>query len=129
MCEELLPAPAFEPVEAFSLAEMLCDEMQARGWTTDDVAVRMQDAPIDPKQLGMDMLALSLLLSVQEDSLLVGDRMFAALARAFDVSEQFFRNIDNCWRTYPNRRATFEAPESIYGPVTTSGFKKRRLAT
>ena len=37
-----MPDCCIEPAEVFSLAECLAEEMQARGWRTDDVALRME---------------------------------------------------------------------------------------
>ena len=103
------------PAEVFSLAEMLCDEMTARGWTTDDVALRMGGRTADA--IARDVLVVALLISVQKDGLLIGDGTFAGLARAFDVSEEYLRNIDAGWRRWPDRRSPFEAPEALFGPI------------
>lgn len=109
---------ADEPAHVFSLAETLCDEMQARGWTTSDVAARMGGE----RQYAMSKFVVDLVLAVSptKDRLIVDDETFEGLARAFDVSEQFFRNIDAAWRAWPHRRSPFEAPESLFG---TDGYR------
>jgi hypothetical protein len=103
------------PAEVFCLAELLSDEMIARGWTTDDVAARMGG---DEEQFTRDLLALNLIMCVHKDSLLIGDRLFDALTRAFDVDQMFFRNIDAEWRKHPDRRSPFSPPEAIFGPIS-----------
>jgi len=105
-----------EPAEVFPLAEYLCDEIQARGWTTIDVALRMGGAT--EHEIAKDLLAVDVLLCVQNDKLEVGDRLFTALAKVFDVSEEFLRNLDAMWRRWPAKRAEFTPPESIFGPIS-----------
>ncbi len=102
-----------EPAMVFPLAEHLCDEMEARGWTTPDVAMRMGGTTRD--EIKEDLLALNLLMAVQDDNLRVDDATLRKLAAAFDVSEQLFRNLDETWRRWPQRRSEFAPPESIYG--------------
>ena len=108
------------PAQVWPLASYIAEEMEARGWTTDDLALRMGEHTAEG--VGVDMLTAMLLLSVQDDKLLVGDEMFAKLSVAFDVDEMYFRNLDAVWRNNPDRRAAFEAPESLFGPVSTSGL-------
>jgi hypothetical protein len=103
------------PAEVFCLAELLSDEMSARGWTTDDVALRMGG---DEEQFTRDLLALNLIMCVHKDSLLIGDRLFDALTKVFDVDPMFFRNIDAEWRKHPDRRSPFSPPDEIFGPIS-----------
>lgn len=107
-----------EPIEVWPLASYLAEEMEARDWTTDDVAKRMGG------ELWRDCLVVATLLSVQEDNLIVGDDTFIGLSLAFDVSEDLFRNLDQLWRDYPDRREPFEAPDRLFGPLTVSCFPK-----
>lgn len=104
------------PAEVFCLAELLCDEMLARGWTTEDVAMRMSGT-VD--EFAKNLLAIDLLMCVQKGKLLVGDRMFDALASVFGVDPMFFRNLDAAWRNAPaDRRQPFKPPEAIFGPIS-----------
>lgn len=98
------------PAEVFSLAEHLGEEMEARGWTVEDVAIRMGG------DFGIEVLALALLLSVQEDNLIIEDKTIVRLAAAFDVSPDLFRNLHNTWLRHPDRRQKYEAPDSLFGP-------------
>lgn len=102
--------------EVFPLAEHLADEMIARGWNTFDVAARM--GGVTAKEIGMDLLIVDLLMCVHDDNLLIGDEEFHKLARAFDVSEEYLRNLDKVWRDHPDRRSPFTPPESLFGPVS-----------
>lgn len=108
------------PAEVFPLAQFVCEEMEARGWTSDDVAIRMGYKT--DEEYGLDLFSFGLLMSVQEDGLLVGDELFRKLALAFDVSEEYFRNLDATWRKWPDRRVPFECPDSLFGPRLKSGF-------
>lgn len=103
------------PAEVWPLASFLVEEMEARGWKTDDVAVRMGGTTVE--EVSRDLLCLDLLLCVQDDKLLLGD-MPAKLAKAFDTSEDLWTNLDAYWRKYPERRADFDCPESIFGPAS-----------
>ena len=87
-------------------------EMEARGWTTEDVALRMGWRT--EHEFVIDLLSIDLLMSVQEDSLLLGS-LPAKLARAFDVSETYIRNLDAIWRRWPDRRVAFQPPVHIFG--------------
>lgn len=102
------------PAEVFCLAESLSDEIIARGWTTEDVAVRMCTS----RGPAMDLLIIDMLMCVQDDGLLIDEETFDGLARAFDVDPQFFRNLHAIWTQWPDRRSPFEPPESIFGPTS-----------
>lgn len=95
------------------LASFLADEMRERGWTTDDVAIRMLPNHKAPE----NALLVGLILSVQKDTLLVGDDTFLELERAFGVSAIFFRRLDQKWRDNPSARETFEPPDELFGPL------------
>lgn len=105
------------PAEVFCLADFLYEEMKARGWTSDDVAVRM-----GIRDDGGDFLLVALLLGVQRDSLVIDDKTFAGLARAFDISQEYFRNLHSTWLRWPDRRTPFRCPDDAFGPITRRGF-------
>ena len=108
------------PAEVFPLAELLGDEMEARGWTTDDVAILMGG---DENKIAKNMLMVMLLLSVQKESLKIGDHTFDELSNAFEVDPMFFRNIDAAWHNAPpDRRQTYSPPEKLFGPISRRGF-------
>lgn len=100
------------PASVWPLGCHLAEEMEARGWTTDDVLRRMPTVVPD-----RDLLAFMLILCVHEDGLLIGDRLFYQIATAFDVSEEYFRRLDKVWRDNPQAREAFECPDSLFGPI------------
>ena len=102
------------PAEVVCLAEFLCEEMQERGWQTEDVAVRM-GTPSGP---ALDLFGLDLIMVVQDGGLIIDDEFFAGLGRAFDVSPEFFRNLHEAWKRHPDRRSPFACPEEIFGPTS-----------
>lgn len=112
-----------EPAEVFPLAEYLYDELKARGWTTEHCALHMGYKT--DEEYGLDVLTLDFLMCVQEDGCLVGGDLFRKLALAFDVSEDFFRNIDKVWRENPDKRAKWECPEDIFGPGSRAAIPTR----
>lgn len=115
MSDKFMSEPIGGPAQVFCLPEMMADEMKARGWRTEDVAARMGT----PKGAGIDLLTLDLFMGLYaEKGLLMSDDFFAGLARAFDISEQYFRNIHASWLKYPDRRAVFECPDELFGPIS-----------
>ena len=107
-----------EPAEVFHLSEFLCEEILARGWTTEDVAVRMNTS----RDSVRDLLMIDLLICVHDDKLLLDDETCDGLGRAFGVSSQFFRNLDETWRKFPDRRSPFTPPETVFGPTSRAFF-------
>lgn len=101
------------PAEVYSLAEHLYDEMQARGWTTIDVALRM--GVKGDRDYNMDKLTVDFLMASQEEKLLIGDDLFAGLSCAFGVTEKLFRGLHSYWLENPDRRVVFKCPEEIFG--------------
>ena len=91
------------PAQVWPLASYLAEEMKERGWDSIDVALRMENGcPLD-----RNCLVVQLILAVQKDGLLIDDRTFDGLARAFRVDKKFFRDLDTIWRTHPDRRVKF----------------------
>ena len=99
------------PAQVFHIAEYLCEEILARGWTTADVGRRMKTS----RSAEVDILIVDMLLCVHEDGLLLDDETCDGLGRAFGVNPTFFRNLDTIWRKWPDRRASFTPPESVFG--------------
>ncbi len=88
MSEDFLPAEVFHP------SEHIRDEMSARGWTRADVANRM----------GMEccvrnLFAWDLYLEAgpQFPGMRLGQDTAERLGRAFDVSPQYFLNLEAAW--------------------------------
>lgn len=98
------------PAEVFSLAQYLAEEMRERGWKTSDVATRMGNE----RGYGMDAFCFELVLAGCSEEVAIDDDTFAGMARAFDVSEQLFRNLDASWRQFPDRRSGYEAPDEMF---------------
>ena len=103
-----------EPAEVFSLAEYLAEEMQARGWYTEDVAVRMGTK----RGAAMDLFYLDTVMCIPNEKVLLEDDFFEALGRAFDASPSFFKTLHETWNKYPDRQSKFEVPERLFGPTS-----------
>ena len=101
-------------VEAFPLSEYLVEEMISRDWTTVDVALRMGSRK--DYQFNKIMIDLIVVISPIREKFIIRDEVFHDLAKAFGVSDQFFKNIHNEWLSSPDNRAAFECPEYILGP-------------
>lgn len=105
----------FVPAEVFPLAEFLSDEILARGWTTTDVALRMGGTD---EEIARNLLVVDLVMCVHRDGLLMSDKTFADLARAFEIEEHVLRSLDEAWRKWPDQRSEFTPPEAIFGPIS-----------
>lgn len=86
----------FIPAEAFHISEMLQEEMDARGWTRQDVYEGMgYDA--------IDCCAFDLLMDVRDKNMLMSEREAKALAAAFGMDDPgFFIRYYDAWRTHPS---------------------------
>ena len=115
-----------KPAEVFCLGEFLADEMQARGWTSYDVAKRM------PGDYRKNLLIVAFTLSLQDENLLLSKDVAALLAGAFEVSPDYIENLHRAWLENPEGRQPFECPENLLpeivmpandaGPVTSQGY-------
>lgn len=85
---ERVPAKAWHP------SVFIQEEMDARGWSRDDLAIRMGG------DFGVARLALDFYFEAgpADPDLLIGDG--AEFARAFGVSAEFFLNLEKIWRTW-----------------------------
>ena len=100
-----------DPVEVYPLAEFLCDELQAREWTTSDLAKRMNNG----REYYRNKIIADLVMAVQKDGLQIDDETFEGMSTALGVSSEMLQNLDAIWRKWPDRRVQFEPPESIFG--------------
>jgi plasmid maintenance system antidote protein VapI len=84
--------PKRMPAEVFHPSEFIRDEMDARGWTRDDLALRMGG------DFAINRVGLELYFEAgpTEPDLLIGDGK--DFARAFGVSAEFFLNLERAWR-------------------------------
>jgi hypothetical protein len=112
----MIVSEEWKPAEVFPLAEYISEELEARRWTTTDAALRMGDT--SEKGFTRNLMSLDLLMCVQSDKLVFDDALLGKLSTVFGVSAQFFRNLDTAWRQWPDRRADFTPPDSIFGPVS-----------
>lgn len=103
-----------DAAEVFCLAEYLADEMQARGWKTEDVAVRMRTA----SGSALDLFMLDIIMCVPDEKLIIPEDVFDGLARAFDVNAEFLRNLHRTWLAHPDKRSPFEVPDDLFGPTS-----------
>ena len=73
----------------------ILDELDERGWTRDELAVRMGG------ESAINRLTLDMYFEVgpTEPSLLLGEETARQLGRAFGVSPQFFLRLHAAWRS------------------------------
>lgn len=92
--------------EAFHPGEMLADELEARGLSPMDLAFRMGGKT--HHEVSIDLLAVQLLLEVDEPGLLVGADMSRKLGEAFEIDRDYFLNIDASWQQFAANRKPSE---------------------
>jgi HTH-type transcriptional regulator/antitoxin HigA len=94
------------PAEAFPPGEFIADEMQARGWTHEDVAARMGGA--EGKERLIDALTVQAICEQwvfpDDPNPEIGPETAAKLGRAFDADPEYFLNLDRIWRSYVARK-------------------------
>lgn len=81
------------PADCFHPSLFINEELKARGWSRDKLAIEMCG------QHGLNVLALNLYLDIgpEETGLRLGDAMAREIAKAFDVDADFFINLENAW--------------------------------
>lgn len=98
------------PAEVFPLGQYIGDEMEAREWNSMNVALRMGSE----EDYSKNALIVEFILAAPDEKLIIDDRTFADLSRAFGVSPQFFKNLHTSWLKWPDRRQKYEAPEILF---------------
>ena len=74
------------PKDTFPLADYLQEEMEARGWDDGEIYSILADP--------VDQCAAFLAIYSQEASFILDQRTATVLSRLFDVSSEFFMNLD-----------------------------------
>lgn len=82
------------PAECWPLGHFLREEMDERGWGINDVVARMGG---DPQ---VSEMVLRMTLTIEDPDLLLDDETASGLSRAFDVSNEYFINLDKAWRDW-----------------------------
>ena len=90
--------PSRVVAEVFHPSEYIQDELSARQWDKFDLAVRMGG------EIGRNVLMLDLYFVVgpTDRRCRMGDVMAHQLGVAFDVSHQFFLNLETAWLNHPS---------------------------
>ena len=92
--------PKFLPAEAFHVGEFIADEMEARGWSSRDLAERMGG---EGRQVDIDQLAIEFTLAVavsENQRGYLGRRTAEGLERARGVSAETGLRLDATWHAW-----------------------------
>ncbi len=86
--------PAGTPSETWHPSEFIREELKARGWTMDVLAVRMGG------DFGSNRLSLDLYFEVGPNApnLMLGPETAEQLGKAFRTSADYWRNLHIAWR-------------------------------
>lgn len=84
-------------MEGIHPSELIAEEMIARGWSADDLAIRMSDGTAH--DFGVCRLALDFYDSCgpDEPKMRIGNITAAKLGKAFGVLAQYFLNLETAW--------------------------------
>ena len=92
----------------------IADELLARGWSVEDLAIRMAIADYDTKleEISVNMLTLDLYRTVgpNDHRCTIGVRAGTAIAKAFGVSAEMILGLDNDWRAAAKAIEAEETP-------------------
>lgn len=75
------------------------EELDARAWTLDDLA-REMGGDFGVNRVGLDFYFL---VGPKEPAMRMGEEVIQQYAKAFGVSPDFFRNLENAWLDYMHR--------------------------
>lgn len=86
--------------EAFHPSIYIKDELEARGWSIDDLAKAM------PGDYGINHTALDFYLEIGPDNptMHLGD-LAIEVSRAFGVDDSLFPNLERAWLEHPTTKA------------------------
>lgn len=87
------------PAQTFHPWDFIAEELEERGWTADDLALRM-GGDFAVARVSLDFL------EIREPGIVIGEESAAALGRAFGTSAQFWINLDKQWHDAIKRQET-----------------------
>lgn len=93
------------PAECFPVGEYIADELEARGWTTRDLAERM-GGDVDLNQCTIE---LTIACGVSHPQVSMGTETAQGLSRAFGTSADVWLNLDRAYRECREHRAKLES--------------------
>lgn len=82
------------PAEVWHPGHFILEEMQERGWSSRDLALKIGGTA---REIAINEVAIDLAIYVDDKNLRLGADLIRDLARAFDVSPEFFQNLENAW--------------------------------
>jgi hypothetical protein len=100
------------PFEPQHLAQLIEEEMAARGWMLGDLVMNM-GPHFTKHDWDVCQLSWEMFMAVREPNILLGDVMAEQLSDAFDVSPKFFTNFHEMWRTWA--KSVTSSPEQEEG--------------
>lgn len=74
------------------ISEFIQDELDARGWSEHDLAVRMDGDP------SMNLLTVQMLMAVTDHRMLLDDETANGLSAAFGISPEYWIKLHEDWR-------------------------------
>lgn len=85
----------FVPDYSVHVSEFIQEELEARGWTRQEVYDRLgYDSA--------DCLAFDLIMDVHDKNILMDEKLSKGLAYVFTVDPDLFWNLHEAWRSHPS---------------------------
>lgn len=91
--------------EAFHPSIFIQDEMDARGWTRDDLAWHMGG------DFSITRISLDFYFAIHDRNMRMGNDWIRGFAKAFGTSEDCFRNLERAWIDHPSSEVPTTAPD------------------
>lgn len=91
-------AETLKPAEVWPVGTFIQEEMDARGWDMATVAYRMGATTL--RDASLNLCCVAMLLAVHDKNLVLDRDTAEGLGRAFDVSPDYFLNLDRMWREH-----------------------------
>ena len=95
-------APERKPAEVYPVAHFVKEEMEARGWSLEDLLNRL------PGERDVNQLTLEIMTATPDfdhdirKDMRLGEEMARILAHAFGTSKEFWMNLDAAWVKHQN---------------------------
>lgn len=96
----------FVPAEATHVSEFIREELEARGWSRQEVYERLGYDKID-------CCAFDLLMDVHDRNLLMDKKLSEGLGDVFTVDADLFQRLHDAWRNHPTTVATAAASNIV----------------
>lgn len=95
--------------EAFPVGVFIAEELEARNWSTQDLAIRMCGSTL--QEIAVDKASIEILIATNDPNCLVGEETAKKLGQAFGVNPQWFLNLESFYRDWCSQNSVSHEPK------------------